>query len=72
MLTLRSIREGAGKSLATCLRTEYRVVCHVVDGPSDFQEGVQALLIEKHGKPTWLYPTLSQVGGRAPPYTHTP
>lgn len=60
-LTLRSLREGAGKSLATCLRTEFRMVCRVIDGPSDFQEGVRALLIEKGGKPTWRYSSLSQV-----------
>ena len=60
-LTLRSLREGAGKSLATCLRTEYRMVCHVIDGPSDFQEGVRALLIDKGATPTWLHSSLSEV-----------
>ena len=60
-LALRELREGAGKSLATCLRTEYRAVAHLVDDHSDFDEGIRALLIDKDGKPKWQHASLKEV-----------
>ena len=60
-VTLRLMREGAGKSLASCLRTDYRLVERMVDGPSDFVEGIRALLIDKSKDPKWKPATLEQV-----------
>ena len=60
-LALRELREGAGKSLATCLKTEYRAVAHLIDDHSDFDEGIRALLIDKDGKPKWQHASLKQV-----------
>lgn len=55
------MREGAGKSLAECLRMEFRMVHQCVLGKSDFVEGVRALLIDKTGKPKWDPPSIQQV-----------
>ena len=60
-LTLRELREGRGKSLASCLRMEFRMVSRIVDGPSDFEEGIRALLIDKDGKPAWQPPSPEKV-----------
>lgn len=61
-MTLKEIRAGRGRSLAECLEMEYRLAAHVVDGPSDFAEGVRALLVDKDRKPSWKPPSLGQVG----------
>lgn len=55
------LREGAGKSLATCLKTEFRLVSHICDRSPDFVEGIRALLIDKDGKPKWTHSSARQV-----------
>lgn len=60
-VVLRELRQGAGKSLAECLRMEFRMVHHCATGKSDFVEGVRALLIDKTGKPKWDPPSIEQV-----------
>ncbi|BDA46941.1 3-hydroxyisobutyryl-CoA hydrolase, mitochondrial [Coccomyxa sp. Obi] len=60
-VVLRELREGAAKSLAECLRMEFRLVHQCVMGKSDFVEGVRALLIDKTGKPHWDPTSIEQV-----------
>ena len=59
-VTLRQMHEGKGKTLAECLRMDFRLVTRFCRGPSDFVEGVRALLIDKCGKPSWDPPHIDQ------------
>ena len=60
-MTLREVREGASKSLADCLRTEFRMVHHCCTARTGFVEGVSALLIDKRGQAKWDPPSIEQV-----------
>ncbi|KAK9822375.1 hypothetical protein WJX81_004093 [Elliptochloris bilobata] len=60
-VTLRQMHEGKGKTLAECLRMDFRLVTRFCRGPSDFVEGVRALLIDKCGQPRWDPPHNDQV-----------
>lgn len=59
-VTLRQMHEGKGKTLAECLRMDFRLVTRFCRGPSDFVEGVRALLIDKCGQPRWDPPHIDQ------------
>ncbi len=59
-LTHRLIREGAVHDLAGCLRQEFRVVSHIMNG-HDFGEGVRAVIVDKDNKPRWSPETLEAV-----------
>ena len=67
-VTLRAVREGAGKSLADCLKMEFRMVHHCCTGRTDFVEGVSALLIDKRGQAKWDPASIEQVLHRPNPY----
>ncbi|CAL5224195.1 g6837 [Coccomyxa viridis] len=60
-VTLREVREGAGKPLEECLKMEFRMVHHCCAGRTDFIEGVKALLIEKRGQAKWDPASIEQV-----------
>nr|TKW01474.1 hypothetical protein SEVIR_8G183300v2 [Setaria viridis] len=66
-ISLRSIREGRTETIGECLRREYRIVCHVLQGDfsKDFYEGSRALLIDKDQNPRWMPPRLEQVDDEA-------
>lgn len=59
-VTLRQMHEGKGATLAECLKMDFRLITRFCRGPSDFVEGVRALLIDKCGKPHWDPPTIDQ------------
>eukprot|EP00208_Stichococcus_sp_RCC1054_P000822 CAMPEP_0206136860 /NCGR_PEP_ID=MMETSP1473-20131121/2078_1 /ASSEMBLY_ACC=CAM_ASM_001109 /TAXON_ID=1461547 /ORGANISM="Stichococcus sp, Strain RCC1054" /LENGTH=367 /DNA_ID=CAMNT_0053529675 /DNA_START=101 /DNA_END=1204 /DNA_ORIENTATION=- len=60
-ITLRALRQAQGQSLRDVLITDFRIVCRMVEGPSDFAEGVRATLIDKGSSPAWSPVTLQEV-----------
>ncbi|XP_014472873.1 PREDICTED: 3-hydroxyisobutyryl-CoA hydrolase, mitochondrial [Dinoponera quadriceps] len=60
-VTKKAIDEGKERSLAECLKIEYRLTCTTLKKESDFYEGVRALLIDKDQKPIWKPSTLAEV-----------
>ncbi|KAL6263723.1 hypothetical protein P5V15_003809 [Pogonomyrmex californicus] len=60
-ITKKAIDEGSGKSLAECLKVEYRLACSALSKEDDFFEGVRALLIDKDQKPVWKSTSLTDV-----------
>ncbi|KYN03607.1 3-hydroxyisobutyryl-CoA hydrolase, mitochondrial, partial [Cyphomyrmex costatus] len=60
-ITKKAIDEGKEKSLADCLKTEYRLACTALTRDGDFYEGVRALLVDKDQKPIWNPISLTDV-----------
>uniref|UniRef100_A0A2P2M4E4 3-hydroxyisobutyryl-CoA hydrolase n=3 Tax=Rhizophora mucronata TaxID=61149 RepID=A0A2P2M4E4_RHIMU len=54
-ISLRLIREGRLQGIGQCLVSEYRMVCHVMQGKlsKDFFEGCRAILLDKDRNPKW-------------------
>ncbi len=60
-LTFREIRAGASLDIDDCLRMEWRMASHAPGHLPDFHEGVRAVIIEKHNKPSWSPARLADV-----------
>ncbi|KYN43172.1 3-hydroxyisobutyryl-CoA hydrolase, mitochondrial, partial [Trachymyrmex septentrionalis] len=60
-ITKKAIDEGKEKSLADCLKIEFRLACTALTRDGDFYEGVRALLIDKDRKPLWKPTSLPEV-----------
>lgn len=59
-LTLAQLQKAKGLSLLECLKMDYALVQHFMQG-SDFYEGVRALLIDKDKNPKWNPASLDAV-----------
>ncbi|MCJ2132582.1 enoyl-CoA hydratase/isomerase family protein [Methylobacterium sp. J-026] len=59
-LAHEQMRRGPGLTLLDAIRTEYRLVTHVMRG-HDFFEGVRAVLVDKDNRPAWQPATLDAV-----------
>lgn len=51
-IALRQMQVGAAATFRDCMKTEYRIVSHVLKGV-DFYEGVRATIIDKDNAPQW-------------------
>eukprot|EP01025_Chloroclados_australasicus_P069748 TRINITY_DN9888_c1_g1_i1.p1 TRINITY_DN9888_c1_g1~~TRINITY_DN9888_c1_g1_i1.p1 ORF type:complete len:429 (-),score=45.93 TRINITY_DN9888_c1_g1_i1:407-1522(-) len=60
-ITFSHLYNSRGKSLTEVLNMDYRLAYHICKGPSDFDEGIRAVLIDKDQNPKWRYPTVEQV-----------
>ena len=59
-IALHQVRIGGSLSFEDCMRTEFRVVSHILAG-NDFYEGVRSVLIDRDGKPIWRPATLAEL-----------
>ncbi len=56
-------RGAAATSLQECLEMEAGIAQRMVEGRGDFEEGVEAMLVRKSGKPVWKHQRVEDVGG---------
>ena len=54
------MRRGIDLTVPEAIRTEYRLVTHIMRG-HDFYEGVRAVLVDKDNRPDWRPATLEEV-----------
>jgi len=59
-ITLRHLRQSAGRDLRSTLIADYRLACACLDNP-DFAEGVRAMLIDKDRAPSWADGSLTEL-----------
>lgn len=59
-VTFEEILRGSKLSFSECMKMEYRMVNHFLQG-HDFFEGVRALLVDKDRNPKWEPSTLAEV-----------
>ncbi len=51
-IALHQVRIGGSLSFEECMRTEFRIVSHILAG-NDFYEGVRSVLIDRDNAPRW-------------------
>lgn len=51
-IAFRQLKEGEGRSMEDCMRTEFRILSRMLEG-HDFYEGIRAALIDKGSTPQW-------------------
>lgn len=59
-VAFRQIAMGADKTLADCMRMEYRILVRMLKGP-DFYEGIRAVIVDKTNDPQWQPETADAV-----------
>ncbi len=59
-IALHQVRIGGSLSFEDCMRTEFRIVSHILAG-NDFYEGVRSVLIDRDGKPIWRPATFAEL-----------
>jgi enoyl-CoA hydratase len=59
-LAHEQMRRGLDMTVQEAIRTEYRLVTHIMRG-HDFYEGVRAVLVDKDNEPKWQPATLEEV-----------
>jgi enoyl-CoA hydratase len=60
VVALEQMRRGRGLSFEEAMRTEFRIVSRIIEGP-DFYEGVRAAVIDKDGAARWRPASLEEV-----------
>jgi enoyl-CoA hydratase len=60
VIALEQMRRGGALEFEEAMRTEFRIVSRIIEGP-DFYEGVRAAIIDKDGAPRWRPATLEEV-----------
>lgn len=65
-INLRSVREGREKSLAECLKQEFRLTINILRCliSGDIYEGIRAITIDKDSAPKWEPESLDKVDDR--------
>lgn len=59
-VAFRQIAMGADKTLADCMRMEYRILVRMLKG-ADFYEGIRAVIVDKTNDPQWRPDTADAV-----------
>lgn len=62
-VTLKALQEGKELDFDECMKQEYRLTCHFLEG-HDFAEGIRAIIIDKDQAPVWDPATLNEVSHR--------
>ncbi|WP_186398989.1 enoyl-CoA hydratase/isomerase family protein [Stappia sp. P2PMeth1] len=60
MLAFQQLRRGAELDFEACMRLEYRILSHILQG-ADFYEGVRAVIVDKDNAPRWSPTHLADV-----------
>jgi enoyl-CoA hydratase len=63
-VALHQVRIGGSLSFEDCMRIEFRIVSHILEG-HDFYEGVRSVLIDRDNAPAWRPATFAEIGGGA-------
>ena len=59
-IALHQVRIGGSLSFEECMRIEYRIVSHILEG-NDFYEGVRSVLIDRDNAARWVPATLADL-----------
>lgn len=59
-IALHQVRIGASLSFEECMRTEFRIVSHILKD-DDFYEGVRSVLIDRDNRPSWRPATFAEL-----------
>ncbi len=63
-VALHQVRIGGSLSFEACMRTEFRIVSHILEG-HDFYEGVRSVLIDRDNAPIWRPATFEALDATA-------
>nr|WP_319386867.1 enoyl-CoA hydratase/isomerase family protein [uncultured Roseibium sp.] len=60
LIALEQLKRGATLTFNDCMKLEYRIVSHILEG-EDFFEGIRAVVVDKDQSPKWNPNQLAQV-----------